>query len=108
MQCVCRACKAADLKGQAVQLTMSHAQSEEIGDGDEKPVLYFQGHQRGLALNKTNAMVIADSYGPETESWAGQAIEVYPDKTTFGGKIVDCLRVRVPVPQADADADVPF
>jgi len=95
--------KSHDLKGQAVPVTIEGVSVEELGEGDEKttkPVLYFQGKEKGLALNKTNAKMIAESYGDETDDWAGKPLEVYPDKTPFRGEIVDCIRVRVPAPVA--------
>ena len=32
----------------------------------------------------------------ELDDWKGKLIELYPDRTGFGGKMVDCLRVRAP------------
>lgn len=87
--------KAADLQGRAVRVTIKEVISEDIGDG-HKPVVYFQNGNKGLVLNKTNALAIADIYGSDTDNWAGAIVEVYPDKTTFQGRRVDCLRVRVP------------
>ena len=30
-----------------------------------------------MLLNRTNAMIIASLYGPETDSWLGKAVTVY-------------------------------
>ena len=101
--------KAGDLQGRALEVSISHVIEEEIGDG-MKPVLYFQGKTKGVVLNKTNAQMIAGAYGDETGAWEGKPLEVYPDKTPFQGKIVDCIRVRIPAPQvAEGEtSDVPF
>lgn len=99
--------KARDLKGHSVDVTISDVSIEDIGDG-EKPVLHMTGKDRGIVLNKTNASVIQDAYGAETSGWVGKPITVYPDKTTFKGELVDCIRVRVPADAPDADAEVPF
>lgn len=112
--------KAADLQGRAVRVTISDVVVEDIGDG-EKPVLYMAGKQKGVVLNRTNASVIADTYGEMTEGWQGNELELYPDKTQFQGRIVDCLRVRIPVasepvappppppaPAANEMDDIPF
>lgn len=104
--------KAGDLKGRAVDVTISHVIEEDIGDGT-KPVLYMEGKDKGIVLNKTNASMIASSYGDMTEGWEGMPLTVFPDKTSFQGKIVDCIRVRVPAPAPEVDedgqpAEVPF
>ena len=91
--------KAADLAGRAVKVAIDTVKMEDIGD-EEKPCLYFRGKSKGMILNRTNADVLAARYGDDTEHWEGQELEIYPDKTHFQGKLVDCLRVRVPVPPA--------
>ena len=97
--------KAADLKGQAVRVRMTNVEMQDVGDG-EKPILFFEGKERGLVLNKTNSSMLSDLFGEETAAWAGQIIEVYPDKTSFQGKIVDCLRVRgIAPPPVETDGE---
>ena len=86
-----------DLFGQSLTLTMMRTAMEDIGRSEIKPVLYFQNHEKGLILNVTNANNIASIYGPETDNWMGQAIELYPATTDFAGKTVPCVRVRRPV-----------
>ena len=99
-----------DLKGAKIELRMDHVEVEKVGD-DTKPVLYFAGKEKGLVLNKTNANRIAEAYGDETDDWKGHPIKIYPTKTDFAGKRVDCIRVEAPqaeaVPAASAD-DIPF
>ncbi len=94
--------KAADLNGNPVKATIERVELQDVaGQGKEhdyKPVLFFQGKQKGLVLNKTNAQAIVGAYGEDTEAWRGKELEIYPDKTPFQGKIVDCIRVRIPVP----------
>jgi hypothetical protein len=83
---------------------------EDIGDDKEKPVMYFKGKKKGLVLNVTNARMIESYFGEEMDDWTGKEIEIYPDKTSFQGRIVDCLRVRVkaPLPAEDGGEEVPF
>jgi len=96
--------KAPDLNGQARLLTMDRVVEEEVvKDEDPKPVLYFRGATKGLVLNKTNAQTISGIYGPETDTWAAQPIELYPDTTNFQGQIVDCTRVRKHIPAASSN-----
>ncbi len=99
--------KAGDLKGQTALVSMESVVLEKVGD-DEKPVLYFRGKDKGVVLNKTNSQMISASYGDETDNWVGQPLEIYPDKTSFKGDIVDCIRVRVPAPAAAEGEEAPF
>lgn len=87
--------RAADLKGRDYTLQIVRCLEEEVaGDGSTQPVLYFNGTQKGLALNKTNANTISEALGPETDNWIGGNITLYPTKTDFQGKRVDCIRIR--------------
>ena len=94
--------KAEQLQGRAHTLIMGKATLSKFDDGD-KITLHFQNTEKALMLNKTNASTIAIAYGNETDNWYGHPIEVYPDQTMFGGKMVPCIRVRRPE-QAPAPA----
>lgn len=89
---------APDLNGGNARVVMQNVEIEKIGD-DTKPVLYFKGKQKGLALNKTNSKTIADVYGDEMDDWAGQEIILFPVMTDFQGKQVEAIRVRAPQPK---------
>lgn len=99
--------KASDLKGAKVRVTISRVEAEEVGDG-KKPVAYFVGKDKGLVLNKTNAMIIASQFGPETAGWEGGEIFVYPGKTQFNGQMVDCLKVEPVLREPGADDEPGF
>jgi hypothetical protein len=68
------------------------------GASEQKPVLAFNGTEKKLVLNKTNAASIATIYGDRAEEWVGKRITVYPSKTQCGRDMVDCVRVRERVP----------
>ena len=88
--------KAADLQGRRVSASISHVKMEDIGD-DHKPVVYFNGKEKGLVLNKTNANMITEiAKSDETDQWRGVSIVLYPTKTDFQGKRVDAIRVDYP------------
>lgn len=87
--------KADDLQGRTVQVKISKVLYEEIGH-DRKVAMYFQGKERGIILNKTNANTIAAIYGPDTDNWVGGELELFPTMTDFQGKSVPAIRVRVP------------
>ena len=91
--------KAADLNNQDVQVQITGLAIEEIEEGENKPVLRFAGHQQGLVLNKTNALVIAEMYGEDYDQWVGRTITLYATKCDMAGKRVDCIRVRPGQPQ---------
>jgi hypothetical protein len=90
--------KAADLDGQDRTVSIRACVQEELGQGAEmevKPVLYFDGGQKGLVLNKTNAQAIVEDYGDDTEAWTGREIVLFIQKVTFQGKLTPAIRVRV-------------
>ena len=87
--------KAADLQGRQAAVVIDRVEMQKVGD-DHKPVAYFQGKDRGLVLNKTNANIIADMYGSETNQWVGQRIVLYSARVEYQGKLVDAIRVQHP------------
>lgn len=95
-----------DLKGREVKLTIENVRVEEVGDS-HKLVAYFKGKEKGLALNKTNARMIGDAYGKNSDDWWDKEIVLYPTKTEFQGRLVDCIRVRIPTATA-LDDEIPF
>ncbi len=103
------AVKASDLKGHAVKVKIASTEIKKFDDGS-KVVLHFEGKDKVFVCNKTNAMIIAATYGQNPESWLGKSVELYPDKTMFGTNLVDCIRVRIPVPPAGSPTadDIPF
>ena len=89
--------KAVDLDGEELDVVIDRLAVEWIGEGNdatEKPVLYFRNHDQGLVLNKTNATLIAETYGEDTDGWVGKPITLYPTQVQFGAKMVDCIRVK--------------
>jgi hypothetical protein len=104
--------KTSDLKGRAIKLTISSYKMEKLDDGD-KPGLRFDGTEKVLVLNKTNANRIVEVLGTdEMDEWIGKKIEIMPARTDYKGETVDCIRVRVPEaappPAAEDGDDVPF
>ena len=98
--------KASDIEGQRATVTISSATQEELG-GDLKVILYFQGKEKGMVLNKTNAYTISAMYGPITENWIGRQIELFATMVTFQGQPVPALRVAPPM-QQQAPQQVPL
>ncbi len=102
--------KAADLQGKARKLQVESYDTVEF-DGAQKIVLSFAGAKKGLVLNVTNANRIAVNLGSDDlDDWIGKGITIYPTVTEFGGKQVDCIRVKEEMPEVDVDddPDIPF
>lgn len=95
-----------DLGGKDVTVTIANVKAGELtSQGNrksKKPIVFFQGKDKGFALNKTNAKTIAQLYGNDTTQWVGKRITIFPTTTTFGSETVDCIRVRPRIPQAQA------
>ena len=92
--------KAADIGDRQVLVTIDAITIEEIDDDDHairKPVVYFQGKEKGLVLNITNGKAIAALYGEETDDWIGREVILYSRMVDFKGNEVPGLRVKAPV-----------
>ena len=58
-------------------------------------VLSFTNTDKTMVLNKTNGYSIADLLQIDDPSnWVGSKITIFPKRTSFGNKMVDCIRVR--------------
>jgi hypothetical protein len=102
--------KSADAKAKQIVTTISHLETEPVGqDKEEKHVLYFED-QKPLVVNKTNFEAIEEAFG-DSDEWSGHKIKIYCVKTTYQGKSVDGLRVKPIVPKPtlkeDLDDDIP-
>lgn len=91
--------KAADLQGEAANLTIRAVSVEDIGDDEARPIVFFDEARKGLVLNRTNATTIASLYGHETDGWRGKPITLFPSETAFRGSMVECLRIRSAAPE---------
>jgi hypothetical protein len=87
--------KASDLQDRPHSVVIAGIKFETIGD-DRKLVMSFQGKQKGMVCNKTNAKRIAQLYGRNTEGWIGKEIVLFPTEVDFQGDTVPAIRVRMP------------
>jgi hypothetical protein len=78
---------------------------ENDGKSVEKLVVYFVGQKSGLVVGPTVWDQIADIVAADGvdkfdsddfTKWPGHWVELYRDKTPFGGKMVPCIRARKP------------
>jgi hypothetical protein len=112
--------KAADLQGREIPVMIDRVEMESFGQ-DQKAIVYFRGKQKGVVLNKTNAMNIAGAYGDDTDGWVNQPVVLFSVWTDFQGKSVQAIRIRPgsavmgtakapppPPPTDDLSDSVPF
>lgn len=83
---------------QPLIVTIDTMQIEEL-DGDQgkknKAVLYFTEDVKPWVIPNCSFMEIEALYGPETDNWKGQQIEVFEDPSVmFGNKRVGGVRCR--------------
>lgn len=99
--------RAWDLGGKAVTVTIVKVEAGVLDNvkakkKDKKPIVFFKGASKPLALNKTNAKTIAQLYGNDTREWIGKAVTIFPTTTQFGNDVVDCIRIKPAVPKGKA------
>lgn len=91
-----------DLEGREVTLVIASVKGETLtapgAKKSKRPVVKFEGKEKGMVFNKTNANITAKMYGPDTTKWVGKRITIYPTTTKFGADTVDCIRVRPTIP----------
>jgi hypothetical protein len=101
--------KASDLKGASPIVAIDRVEYEAVGRSKEmKPIVYFQGKEKGLVLNKTNCNTIVQiAQSPVTEEWAGVKIQLFATMVEFQGAPVEALRVKAPVRKATKPVAAP-
>lgn len=113
--------KADDLKGRSVRVTISRVELKEFDDG-KKLILHFEGKDKCLVCNKTNASIIQENLGSDdTDDWEGKAVTMVTKKVEFQGKLVPAIRIlleeaapppKPAAPPADftdaSSVDIPF
>jgi hypothetical protein len=97
-----------DLDGRDVNVTITHCTPGELtgeqGRKTKKPIAHLQGTPKKLALNATNCTTIEQLTGiDDPREWKNVRVVLFPTKTNFGGKTVDCIRIR-PYPPKDREA----
>lgn len=101
-------------RGQDAIVVIREVKAATLTNGtksNKKPVLFFEGKEKGMVCNKTNAKTVAALYGNDVTAWIGKPIALYVSETrdpSSGGNI-DCIRIRptAPTPKRSAkDAEV--
>lgn len=97
-------------EGRDVTVSISAVKGGELtaqgGRKSRKPIIFFEGKEKGLIINKTNGKAIANMYGPIIADWVGKRVTLYKAQTQMGGDTVDCIRIRPSVPSPRKVEDV--
>ncbi len=92
-----------DLHGEMPRRRIGKTEKIELKgkDGTSKTryVVYFDGVEKALPLNKTNAMKLAAAFGKNRSAWVGAWIELYSEPTSLG----EGVRVRPLKPTGTSD-----
>lgn len=100
--------KADDLK-KDVKLRIRMVTEELVGNGskqEKKLVVWFTNSTKGLVLNKVNNRALRGPFGDDVAGWEGKLIVLFPTETEMQGRLVPCLRVRIPMPVSTDDQTV--
>jgi hypothetical protein len=89
--------KEAGLVGE--KLLIKSADEFKFDDGSRKIVVEFDGDGYKLALNVTNANILAEAFGDESTAWEGEEVTLAIEKVKFGKKMVPGVRVKPLNPQ---------
>lgn len=63
-------------------------------DPEEQWYMQIQGKEKVVRLNPTSARAIAETYGPETDAWAGQKMQMFTTMQNIGGELKQVLYVK--------------
>ncbi len=87
-------------EGQLMIVTIDRVEIETLGKKqEEKPVLYFQEQVKPIVMNKTNASIIGNLYGQETDNWTGKRIVLFTMEVDSFGDVVRAIRVKTTAPR---------
>lgn len=95
--------KAADLRGRSCQVTILRIAVEKMWGGVDKAIAHFHGKSKGMILNRTQAIAIAEIAGSrQTEQWSGTSIILTPSTTKDAkGATVQTILIQAPPRKAD-------
>lgn len=94
-----------DLQGKDQVVTIARIVPGELAKAgtskkDKAPIMFFEGKEKGMVLNKTNMKAIASIVGSfKVKDWIGHSITIFPTTCSFGPNVVDCIRVRPTAPK---------
>ena len=98
-----------DLDGRDVTVTIEKVVGGKLkgenGKESKKPIAHIKGTPKKLALNVTNCKTIEQLSGTgDADKWRDIRVTLFPTTTDFGGKTVDCIRIRPSHPKAGTNS----
>jgi hypothetical protein len=100
-----------DLKGQRPRRTIGKVEVAELKEKDgstkRKRILYLEGEDKPLVLNKTNAVKLAMAFGKESSEWINARVELYSEMTSLGKEGVRLTPLRTVTKAAPAQPIAP-
>jgi hypothetical protein len=95
---------AADLHGETPHHRIGKVDPVELKQKDgttkRKFAVYFEGVEKALILNQTNAKKLAAAFGKERSKWIGVEVELYAEMTGLG---IEGIRLRPLKPTGASD-----
>ena len=93
--------KSEDVGSARITLQVGVVKLEQVEEnGPMKPCMYFNGKEKGMVLNKTNALLCAHVWGDDSDQWPGQWLELFVEPKMFQGKVVNGLSVAPKLPNS--------
>jgi hypothetical protein len=93
-----------DLHGETPRRKIGKVDVAELKDKDgstkRKFLVYFEGVEKPLVLNKTNAQKLAAAFGKDRTKWIGVVVELYAEMTGLG---IEGIRLRPLKPTGASD-----
>jgi hypothetical protein len=102
-----------DLDGGTRRATIGKVEPADLRQADgtmrKRLVLFFNGQDKALPLNQTNASTLANAFGKNPDDWVYRRIELFSEMTGLGrpGVRIRVLHNQKPV-QDDMDDQIPW
>jgi hypothetical protein len=81
---------------------------EKDGSTRRKYLVYFEGEDKALPLNKTNARKLADAAGKDRARWPGLTVQLYAEMTSLGKEGVRLRPMRRTKPDPELNDFTPM
>lgn len=88
-----------DVQAAPLIVTIRGLQLETFGSGpnaEQRWILYFQEHAKGLKLNNTNLKLLGAGLGENSDGWIGKRIKLWLDPSVqMAGQMVGGVRIQL-------------
>lgn len=106
--------KGKDIGENFVKVKIQGVELDDVsGDGETKPVMYFEGKKKGLVLNKTNYTRLGQFFpdfeaSTDSDDLIGKEVIIYTEPITFNNVTAPACRLKaVPKPKAEGEPEDP-